>query len=175
MLDNLLSRLEKVRHVGRGKWMARCPVHDDRDPSLSIGQTDDGRVLLYCFGCGAKGPEILEAVDMTLDDVQAPMWHHDRNVRFHVIPHESLVHRLPHLTKAPHGYYADCPECGGRLSVSCTLEEGRLFMRCTQGCSLDKHLSDVIKDWKTMSTNTARSVDFHLRVVQALLENEETT
>ena len=31
--------------------MARCPVHDDRDPSLSIAERD-GKVLVHCFaGC----------------------------------------------------------------------------------------------------------------------------
>jgi putative DNA primase/helicase len=35
-----------------GGWMARCPVHADRDPSLSIRNADDGKVLLRCHaGC----------------------------------------------------------------------------------------------------------------------------
>jgi hypothetical protein len=35
--------------------MARCPAHDDRTPSLSIDQGDDGCVLLTCFaGCTYK-------------------------------------------------------------------------------------------------------------------------
>jgi putative DNA primase/helicase len=39
------------RRSGRG-WMARCPAHDDRDPSLSIADGTDGRILLTCFaGC----------------------------------------------------------------------------------------------------------------------------
>lgn len=33
-------------------WMARCPAHDDRTPSLSIGETADGKVLVKCHaGC----------------------------------------------------------------------------------------------------------------------------
>jgi putative DNA primase/helicase len=36
---------------GRG-WMARCPAHDDRNPSLSIADGTDGRILMTCFaGC----------------------------------------------------------------------------------------------------------------------------
>lgn len=32
-------------------WMARCPAHDDRSPSLSISETN-GKVLLHCHaGC----------------------------------------------------------------------------------------------------------------------------
>ena len=35
-----------------GGWMARCPAHDDREPSLSIRKGDDGKVLVRCHaGC----------------------------------------------------------------------------------------------------------------------------
>jgi putative DNA primase/helicase len=38
-----------------GSWMARCPAHDDRTPSLSIRDADDGRVLIRCHaGCEQK-------------------------------------------------------------------------------------------------------------------------
>lgn len=39
------------RKVGSG-WMARCPAHDDRTPSLSIRDGADGKVLVRCHaGC----------------------------------------------------------------------------------------------------------------------------
>ena len=51
MLDDLLDRLEGVRRSGAG-WTARCPGHDDRRASLSVGRGDDGRWLLKCHaGC----------------------------------------------------------------------------------------------------------------------------
>lgn len=57
----MLSRLEGVRSTGQGRWVARCPAHEDRRPSLSIRQTEDGRWLVYCFaGCG--GEEIRAAL-----------------------------------------------------------------------------------------------------------------
>ena len=35
-----------------GGWIACCPAHDDRWPSLSIGIKRDGTPLLHCFaGC----------------------------------------------------------------------------------------------------------------------------
>ena len=47
----VLSRVQGAKANGRG-WLARCPAHDDRSPSLSIAQGDDGRVLLKCHaGC----------------------------------------------------------------------------------------------------------------------------
>lgn len=39
------------RKSGRG-WSARCPAHDDRNPSLSLGDSGNGRVWVRCFtGC----------------------------------------------------------------------------------------------------------------------------
>ena len=42
-------------HKAGGGWMARCPAHDDRTPSLSIHDADDGKVLIRCHaGCGQE-------------------------------------------------------------------------------------------------------------------------
>jgi len=50
----LLDRFEKVRRTAPGRWLARCPAHQDKSPSLSVRELDDGRVLINCFaGCGA--------------------------------------------------------------------------------------------------------------------------
>jgi hypothetical protein len=39
------------RKVGGG-WMARCPAHEDRNPSLSVHDADEGKVLVCCHaGC----------------------------------------------------------------------------------------------------------------------------
>jgi len=36
-------------------WMARCPAHDDRAPSLSIADARDGKVLVRCHaGCDQR-------------------------------------------------------------------------------------------------------------------------
>ncbi len=65
--DKLLGRLDGVRETGPGRWMARCPVHKDRRPSLSVRQVDD-RVLIHDFaGCPAS--DILVAVGLTLADL----------------------------------------------------------------------------------------------------------
>lgn len=42
-----------VKALGGKNGMARCPVHDDRTPSLSIADGPDGRLLVHCHaGCG---------------------------------------------------------------------------------------------------------------------------
>ena len=50
-LADLLPHLKGVRKSG-DQYVALCPAHDDRRPSLSIAQGDDGHLLLYCHaGC----------------------------------------------------------------------------------------------------------------------------
>lgn len=64
--DVLLSRLDKVKSTGRGRWQARCPAHEDRGPSLAVRELDDGRVLIHCFaGCAAQ--EIVAAVSLPME------------------------------------------------------------------------------------------------------------
>ena len=47
----ILGLVDRPRQNGSG-WSARCPAHEDRDPSLSIKEGLNGKVLLYCHaGC----------------------------------------------------------------------------------------------------------------------------
>ena len=61
----LLSRLDKVKPAGPSKWIACCPAHADKHPSLSILEKEDGRVLIHCFaGCPVQDVLGAAAVDM---------------------------------------------------------------------------------------------------------------
>ena len=67
-LSNFISRLEKVRKTGPGRYVACCPAHEDKSPSMTIRELDDERVLLHCFsGCSIH--EIVRAVGLTLTDL----------------------------------------------------------------------------------------------------------
>lgn len=63
-----LDRLQQVRSMGKGRYMACCPAHDDRSPSLSIKECDDGRLLLHCFA-GCPTTDVLEAIGLSLSDL----------------------------------------------------------------------------------------------------------
>ena len=66
--DVFLSRLTKVRATGRGTWVACCPAHQDKNPSLSVRETDDGRVLVHCFAeCPVS--DVVAAVGMSMTDL----------------------------------------------------------------------------------------------------------
>ena len=66
--DVLLPRLEAVKETGPGRWCARCPAHDDKHPSLTVKETDDGTLLVRCWaGCPAS--DIVAAAGMELSDL----------------------------------------------------------------------------------------------------------
>ena len=68
MIDDVLSRLQKVRQKSDTQWLACCPAHDDRSPSLSVGIGNDGRVLLKCWtGCSQK--EVVDALNIPWGDL----------------------------------------------------------------------------------------------------------
>lgn len=66
--DILLSRLDRVRQTGPGRWVASCPCREDKRPSMTIRELDDGRILIHDFG-GSSPAEILDAVGLTFPDL----------------------------------------------------------------------------------------------------------
>jgi hypothetical protein len=64
----ILERLDGVKRLRADRWLARCPAHDDRQPSLSIRELPDGLVLVHDFaGCAVQ--DVLSAVGLRLDDL----------------------------------------------------------------------------------------------------------
>ena len=64
--DDILARLDRVRKGTRG-WIARCPAHLDRTPSLSIAEGEKG-VLLKCFaGCAVE--DIAESIGLSVSSL----------------------------------------------------------------------------------------------------------
>lgn len=59
----VLSRLERLRPSPRpGTWTARCPVHEDRSPSLSLWLGRDGRLMANCWACRAGWRAVVRAL-----------------------------------------------------------------------------------------------------------------
>ena len=56
------------RAAGQGRWMSRCPAHEDSSPSLSIGEGENGKALVKCFA-GCPTPAVLEALGLTAGDL----------------------------------------------------------------------------------------------------------
>jgi hypothetical protein len=66
--ETLLDRLQRVKQVAPGRWIASCPLHNTKGQALSIRETSDGRVLLHDFGgCGTD--DVLAALGLTVADL----------------------------------------------------------------------------------------------------------
>ena len=65
-VDNLVERLHAKRR-GKG-WIAECPAHQDREPSLSIDEGSDGRALLKCHA-GCSTDDVIAALGLTRRDL----------------------------------------------------------------------------------------------------------
>ena len=67
--DKVLSALgDRVVTASETDATARCPAHDDRNPSLSLGSGQNGEALLCCHaGCSAA--EILSSLGLAMKDL----------------------------------------------------------------------------------------------------------
>lgn len=66
-IDEFAGRFSRVKKKGTGYHVC-CPVHDDKEQSLSIDHGKNGGIVLKCFaGCDTKA--ILDAVDCDWSDI----------------------------------------------------------------------------------------------------------
>lgn len=74
VLNEILNRLKNVKGYG-DKYTALCPVHDDKNSSLSISE-DSGKVLLYCHaGCTAESIVSILGIkmkDLFKEEIEVP-------------------------------------------------------------------------------------------------------
>lgn len=62
----LIQALEDHGCTVRGsgaRYSSQCPAHEDRDPSLSIREKDDGKILIHCHA-GCETVDVLSAIGL---------------------------------------------------------------------------------------------------------------
>lgn len=128
-VETLLSRLTKVKPTGRGTWLACCPHHEDRSPSMTIRECDDGRVLVHCFaGCSVF--EIAGAAGIDLSELFPPKPIEHAPVMRRPFPAADVLEALSHEStvvlfaakEAAEGRPVDHPRL---LKAISRIEEGR--------------------------------------------------
>jgi hypothetical protein len=95
-IENLLSCLHKVKKAGKDSWVACCPAHQDKSPSLTITNKPDGRILMYCFA-GCDTYSILRSIDLDWQDIlpESPIGHKVEKTNFGIYSSDAL--RLIHF------------------------------------------------------------------------------
>jgi KaiC/GvpD/RAD55 family RecA-like ATPase len=74
-LGQVLANLQQVRRAGRG-FLACCPAHDDRSPSLNVTTNDRGDVIMKCYA-GCEFGDVVAAIGMKPEQLFAdydPDW-----------------------------------------------------------------------------------------------------
>jgi hypothetical protein len=68
MTASQVAQRLSAKKTGRDRWLALCPAHPDRHPSLSIWPGDRW-VLLRCQSHGCEVKDILSSVGLTMPDL----------------------------------------------------------------------------------------------------------
>ena len=66
--ETLRDRLDGVKETGPGRFMARCPAHDDRSPSLGVKDCGHGVTVVNCLA-GCETEDVLAAVGLSFSDL----------------------------------------------------------------------------------------------------------
>jgi len=66
--EQFLAKLDRAKPIGKKKYLASCPAHPDKSPSLAIKLTDDGKILIHCFA-GCHVTDVVAAIGLELSDL----------------------------------------------------------------------------------------------------------
>lgn len=68
-IQEFITHFKAVKQMGENQYMALCPAHNDKRPSLSVGLSENkNQILLHCYaGCSAE--DILNAVGLKKKDL----------------------------------------------------------------------------------------------------------
>lgn len=67
-INEFLTHFPGWKQTGTNQYIAHCPTREDKNPSLSISVSDDGRILMHDHG-GASNEEILNKVGLKMRDL----------------------------------------------------------------------------------------------------------
>jgi len=89
MLDAeaIASGLHKPKRAGPGKYVACCPAHDDKTPSLSIENAPDGKILVHCHA-GCSQDEVIGALR------NLGLWHKQSRQRIKSLKNQGMKEEI---------------------------------------------------------------------------------
>ena len=128
-LDTFLSRLQKVRKTGKDSWLACCPHHGDKNPSMTVSVGSNGIVLCHCHSHGCGIDQIAESVGMEVKDLmpENPLYHRARPLKAPVNPRDALFAVKDDLTSAL--IMAKMIQAGEKLTEEDTLQLAKIVGR----------------------------------------------
>ena len=123
-------------------FSARCPAHDDTDPSLSVREGVDRRALVHCFaGCATRA--VLAALGLDWRDVFPAGHRKARRLRLQAPPPGArnatqIANTLAALDAAGIDWWltvaTTCAHCGGAGAWIRGRSGRDLYVDCPNGC-----------------------------------------
>ena len=96
-INEFINYFNNVKAINENEYMALCPAHNDKNPSLSIGYSkNEGQILLHCHA-GCKTEDVLHSVGLQLKDLyEAEMYKRDSftNLRKKIKNDKVLINKL---------------------------------------------------------------------------------
>lgn len=110
-LDEVVRPHTELKSTGAGRYMARCPFHNEKTPSFSLDAT---KGVYHCFGCGVggnaftfvmelEGLNYVEAVERLADQFGVTLRYEQRSTRDAKV--QSLRTRLREMLKEAASFY----------------------------------------------------------------------
>src|SRR5579863_803762 len=91
--------LLRAKSLRRGRWLALCPAHPDKHPSLSIAEGRKHPVVFKCMSQGCTQDEVLKAMGLTWKDLLGERPQMSREVSAK-LRDEQTLHALRDLKRA---------------------------------------------------------------------------
>lgn len=117
----LLAQFPEVWRAGR-EFRARCLLHDDQAPSLTVYQHKDGAWMWHCFPCGTGGDvfSLLKKLGLSFPDSLRRLQDQGQEVNFSKDPYEGKpAGKQREGEKGPtHALLCEMPGCLGRRDVT---------------------------------------------------------
>lgn len=67
-LQKIANKIKLIKTRKPSRYMARCPAHDDHDPSLAVTENQDGTLLVRCFAeCSTY--QVLQSIGLEFRDL----------------------------------------------------------------------------------------------------------
>lgn len=139
-VTEFLRLLDGVRETGQRSWIARCPGHDDHEPSLSIKRERD-RILVYCHA-GCTTEKVVGALGVTMSDLFDSNKHSTASAILALYDyrdeHGDLLFQV--VRTEPRGFYQRRPDgCGGWVNDLKGVR--RVLYRLPE---LEAHLDEIV-------------------------------
>ncbi len=58
-----------AKRVREGEYSVLCPCHDDHNPSMSVLEGKEGRIVCHCHSCGANGGDVAKALGVPISEM----------------------------------------------------------------------------------------------------------